>query len=58
MFDVVTGVPGKPTIIEASTNLLDWQTLATLLATNNILDFRDTSAGGMAQRFFRAVTLP
>ena len=54
----ISGQPDRRYAIQASTNLLDWQTLATLLATNNILDFRDTSAGGMAQRFFRAVTLP
>jgi hypothetical protein len=44
--------------VQASTNLLDWQGLTTLIATNNSIPFRDPGATGSARRFYRTLTLP
>lgn len=44
--------------VHASTNLLDWQSLATLLATNSSIPFVDAGAAGSVRRFYRALTLP
>jgi hypothetical protein len=41
-----------------STNLREWQDLATVLATGIVLPFQDASAVGAGERFYRAVTLP
>jgi hypothetical protein len=44
--------------IQMSTNLREWQDLATVLATGIVLPFQDASAVGAGERFYRAVTLP
>ncbi len=44
--------------VEASTNLIQWQDLGTILATNNVMPFADYSSAGVEGRFFRVVTLP
>ena len=44
--------------VHASTDLFSWQTLATMPATNPVMDIGDTSSVGMDRRFYRAVTLP
>jgi hypothetical protein len=44
--------------VQASTNLLAWETLATKPATNPVMDFGDTAAAGFDRRFYRTVTLP
>ena len=43
--------------VQASSNLVQWQPLAALLATNGTVGFADTNAAG-SPRFYRAVTLP
>jgi len=45
-------------LVQGSTNLVSWQDLATLLATNTVIEFAYTNSGAAEQRFFRAVTLP
>jgi hypothetical protein len=47
--------PGYRYIIQASTNLLSWQSLGSVLATNSVMPFTDVSAGGLSARFYRAV---
>ena len=54
----INGQPDWRYQVQATTNFLDWQTLETLLATNSLVDFLDTNAGGFDRRFFRTVTLP
>ena len=44
--------------IQASTDLVSWQNLATMPATNPVMDFGDSSSAGLNRRFYRAVTLP
>lgn len=46
-------VPGQISILEASTNLTDWQTIYTNTSTAGVLDFEDPKAGQFAQRFYR-----
>jgi hypothetical protein len=44
--------------VQASANLLDWENLATLLATNSLMDFFDTNSPAPDRRFYRTLTLP
>jgi PKD repeat protein len=46
---------GRSYEIQASENLTGWTTLMSLTPTNDVTTFRDTSAGGLQQRFYRAV---
>jgi hypothetical protein len=48
--------PGYRYIIQASTNLLSWQSLGSVLATNSVMPFTDVSAAGLSTRFYRAVS--
>ncbi len=41
--------------VRSSTNLADWQDMATLLATNTVMQYSET---GARTRFFRTATLP
>ncbi len=41
--------------IEASTNLVNWSTLAVLPGTNSPLYLRDSTAGNQSRKFYRAV---
>jgi hypothetical protein len=43
--------------IQTSTNLVQWQTLATILATNHTLKFVDSNSASAVTRLYRAVTL-
>jgi hypothetical protein len=44
--------------MQASTNLLQWTNLVTVLATNSTINFADTNLPATGPRFYRAVTLP
>lgn len=44
--------------LESSSNLLVWQSVATILATNSVMDFADTNVASFPERFFRAITSP
>jgi hypothetical protein len=46
---------GRNYEIQASENLTGWTTLMSLTATNAVTTFRDSSAMGLNQRFYRAV---
>jgi hypothetical protein len=54
----INGEPYRRYQVQASENLLDWQDLTTVLATNNLVPFQDDNLVGLSQRFYRAVTLP
>ena len=57
-FEVVTSFPGKPTVIQASENLLDWLPISTNQPSNNIFTFTDSSLATISQRFYRALVPP
>lgn len=50
-----TGQPGFNYTVEASTNLVDWQTMAILVNTNGVVDFTDYGLTNHNSRFYRAV---
>ncbi len=54
----IRGEPDRRYQVQASTNLLNWQDLTTVLATNNLVLFQANSQIGAEQQFYRAVTLP
>jgi hypothetical protein len=54
----INGEPDRRYQVQASANLLDWQDLTTVLATNQLVPFQDDNLLGLNQRFYRAVTLP
>ena len=45
-------------LIQASTNLADWQTLDTVISTNGFLDYVDTGATNWNSRYYRAILAP
>ena len=47
------GTVGSNYLFQASSNLVNWSTLQTFSCTNTIMNFRDTSATGMARRFYQ-----
>ena len=51
----LTGQPGYNYIIEASTNLVSWTSIAELVTTNGTVSFTDSAATNYPQRFYRAV---
>ena len=44
--------------IDVSSNLVNWQAVETILATNTTMGFVDTNAPSSSRRFYRAVALP
>jgi hypothetical protein len=56
-FEVVTSFPGRETIIQASSNLLDWLAVSTNRPCTNAFTFSEPFAANRAQRFYR-VWLP
>ena len=57
-FDVVTSFPGNPTVIQASSNLLDWFPVNTNVPSSNTLLFVESSAATNSARFYRAIVFP
>jgi hypothetical protein len=51
----VAGTPGATYTLQASTNLVQWQTLSSLVITNSPTWFTDYYAPLHTQRFYRAV---
>ena len=47
------GTVGSNYLFQASSNLVNWTTLQSFSCTNIIMNFRDTSATGMARRFYQ-----
>jgi hypothetical protein len=50
--------PDRRYQIEASTNLLEWQNLGTILATNVVVNFSDWTHPVLHECFYRAAALP
>ena len=44
--------------VQASTDLLNWQDLTTILATNSMMDFLDGGSAASGRTFYRTGTLP
>jgi hypothetical protein len=57
-FALSNSQPDRRYEVCASTNVVGWQVLCTLLATNTTIGFSDTNSAAFGQRFYRAVTLP
>ncbi len=55
---VINGQADRRYQVQASTNLLDWQDLCTLLATNDAVNVIDPTPAGINQCFYRTVTMP
>ncbi len=55
---VFSGAPGSQYVIQASSNLVDWLPLATLLDSTNPVTYLDTNAMPLVNRFYRVVTSP
>jgi len=51
----LTGPSGFNYTIEASTNLVDWTSIATLINTNGTVPFVDRNSTNSTARFYRAV---
>jgi hypothetical protein len=49
---------GKRVVLQASTNLSQWQTIGTLTSTSNRCVFGDTDAFNYRQRYYRAMQAP
>jgi hypothetical protein len=47
------GAVGSNYVFQASSNLVNWTTLLNFSCTNSIMNFQDTSATGMAHRFYQ-----
>ena len=55
---MIAGFPGQTVIVEASTNLVRWEALATNKLAGTIFDFADEPGLGLPYRFYRAVLAP
>ncbi|HUA38847.1 MAG TPA: glycoside hydrolase family 16 protein [Candidatus Sulfopaludibacter sp.] len=54
----ISGEPDRRYQVQASADLLNWQNLAIVLATENLVPFQDNRLIGADMRFYRTVTLP
>lgn len=57
-FTVTNLVAGKTSVIEASTNLVDWTGISTNLASADNYLFQDPDSAGLSRRFYRVLALP
>jgi hypothetical protein len=53
-----TGTNTQVFVVEASTNLLNWQPLATNTLSGTTFNFTDTHWSGSSRRFYRVGTKP
>jgi hypothetical protein len=54
----LSGVPNRSHAIEVSPNLTNWTTLDTILYTNGLMPFVDSTVSAMTNRFYRARLVP
>jgi hypothetical protein len=52
------GPLGFPYTVQASTDLLNWQPIGTVVSTNSPFYFSDPGATNYSQRFYRALLTP
>jgi hypothetical protein len=52
------GQPGVPCVLQNSTDLCDWASVATNILTGNVLNITNTMASGTGGQFWRAAWLP
>jgi plastocyanin len=57
-FTVTNVVVGKTTIVQASTNLVNWTGLGTNVAAATSYPYTNTGAATFPRRFYRAIALP
>jgi hypothetical protein len=57
-FTVTNVVVGKSTIIQASTNMVDWSALSTNVASTTFYHYTNTGAATFPRRCYRAIALP
>jgi hypothetical protein len=57
LFDL-TSQPDRRYQLQTSSDLSQWQDLATLLATNSVMTFAESNILQVSPRFYRAITLP
>jgi plastocyanin len=57
-FTITNVVVGKSTIIQASTNLVNWTGLSTNVAPATSYLYTNTGAATFSRRFYRAIALP
>ena len=57
-FEVVTSFPGKPTIIQVSTNFVDWSAISTNIPPGNTFTFVEASPANLSKRWYRAIVPP
>jgi hypothetical protein len=57
-FEVVTSFPGRPTVIECSPNLHDWNPVSTNYPTGNNFIFSELLSSSNLQRFYRIIVPP
>jgi hypothetical protein len=55
---LVTGESGRAYQVEASTNLLGWIPLGTVVPSNGVAQYQDAEATNFSRRFYRAHLLP
>ncbi|PYI79694.1 MAG: hypothetical protein DME26_22970, partial [Verrucomicrobia bacterium] len=51
----LAGQSGLEYVIQASPDLVNWQPIATSVATNGVIRFTEPGAAGKPSRFYRAV---
>jgi len=51
----LVGLANTAYVVQASTNLVDWQTLGTLTSTNGFIDFVDAAATNFNFRYYRVL---
>jgi len=57
-FEVVTSFPGMPTIIQVSTNFVDWDAISTNVPPSNTFTFTEASPPALSKRWYRAIVPP
>jgi subtilisin family serine protease len=55
----IKGQPGKPCVVQVSTNFVDWTSFSTnLFPSGGSLVITDPAAGAFKQRYYRSITFP
>ena len=52
------GLPGQTLVIQASTNLVNWDSISTNVVVSGCVDFLDTQAPQIPNRYYRVLVQP